>query len=315
MEVSQNLNNTYSLKDNSPKEKSSKTNIKAAALGTIGGLAGGSIAQNVCALSAAGVVAATSKLGNLPQDTIDIIHAASEKALELGGVKDKGVAIEWLKPSGKKLSLFDKLQLVSNPARMVEGIQEGLNAGYSAFQNKIYMPENKVSFLAFHEIGHSINFNNSKFWKGMQKLRMPALALASLPMIYGAISKESKAEDGKELNKKQKINNFIRNNAGKLSFATMLPVLAEEGMATIRGQKLANQLLPKNIARKVLKGNAVAYTSYLITALGFAAAAYTAVKVKDAFVNKRDAQKVEEQQNQKVQEQLSKNDDSKTKNV
>lgn len=314
MEVSQNLNNTYSLKDNSPKEKSSKTNIKAAALGTIGGLASGSIAQNVCALSAAGVVAATSKLGNLPQDTIDIIHAASEKALELGEVKNKGVSIEWLKQSGKKLNLFEKFKIISNPARIQEAIQEGLNAGY-ARNNKIYMPENKVSFLAFHEIGHSINFNNSKFWKGMQKLRMPALALASLPMIYGAISKESKAEDGKELNKKQKINNFIRNNAGKLSFATMLPVLAEEGMATIRGQKLANQLLPKNIARKVLKGNAVAYTSYLITALGFAAAAYTAVKVKDAFVNKRDAQKVEEQQNPKVQEQLSKNDDSKTKNV
>lgn len=314
MEVSQNLNNTYSLKDNSPKEKSSKTNIKAAALGTIGGLAGGSIAQNVCALSAAGVVAATSKLGNLPQDTIDIIHAASEKALELGEVKNKGVSIEWLKQSGKKLNLFEKFKIISNPARIQEAIQEGLNAGY-ARNNKIYMPENKVSFLAFHEIGHSINFNNSKFWKGMQKLRMPALALASLPMIYGAISKESKAEDGKELNKKQKINNFIRNNAGKLSFATMLPVLAEEGMATIRGQKLANQLLPKNIARKVLKGNAVAYTSYLITALGFAAAAYTAVKVKDAFVNKRDAQKVEEQQNQQMQEQLSKNDDSKTKNV
>lgn len=314
MEVSQNLNNTYSLKDNSPKEKSSKTNIKAAALGTIGGLAGGSIAQNVCALSAAGVVAATSKLGNLPQDTIDIIHAASEKALELGEVKNKGVSIEWLKQSGKKLNLFEKFKIISNPARIQEAIQEGLNAGY-ARNNKIYMPENKVSFLAFHEIGHSINFNNSKFWKGMQKLRMPALALASLPMIYGAISKESKAEDGKELNKKQKINNFIRNNAGKLSFATMLPVLAEEGMATIRGQKLANQLLPKNIARKVLKGNAVAYTSYLITALGFAAAAYTAVKVKDAFVNKRDAQKVEEQQKQQVQEQLSKNDDSKTKNV
>lgn len=314
MEVSQNLNNTYSLKDNSQKEKSSKTNIKTAVLGTIGGLAGGSIAQNVCALSAAGVVAATSKLGNLPQDTIDIIHAASEKALELGEVKNKGVSIEWLKQSGKKLNLFEKFKIISNPARIQEAIQEGLNAGY-ARNNKIYMPENKVSFLAFHEIGHSINFNNSKFWKGMQKLRMPALALASLPMIYGAISKESKAEDGKELNKKQKINNFIRNNAGKLSFATMLPVLAEEGMATIRGQKLANQLLPKNIARKVLKGNAVAYTSYLITALGFAAAAYTAVKVKDAFVNKRDAQKVEEQQKQQVQEQLSKNDDSKTKNV
>ncbi len=314
MEVSQNLNNTYSLKDNSPKEKSSKTNIKAAALGTIGGLAGGSIAQNVCALSAAGVVAATSKLGNLPQDTIDVIHAASEKALELGEVKNKGVSFEWLKQSGKKLNLFEKFKIISNPARILEAIQEGLNAGY-ARNNKIYMPENKVSFLAFHEIGHSINFNNSKFWKGMQKLRMPALTLASLPMIYGAISKESKAENGKELNKKQKINNFIRNNAGKLSFATMLPVLAEEGMATIRGQKLANQLLPKNIARKVLKGNAVAYTSYLITALGFAAAAYTAVKVKDAFVNKRDAQKVEEQQNQQVQEQLSKNDDSKTKNV
>lgn len=311
MEVSQNINNVAF----NGKQKSTMKDKAIYANGTVAGIVGGASAQSASALISAGISYTTGKIGNLSQDKIDIIHKASEKALELGGVKDKGVAIEWLKPSGKKLSLFDKLRLISNPTRIREAIQEGLNAGFSGFTNKIYMPENKVSFLAFHEIGHSINFNNSKFWKGMQKLRMPALALASLPMIYGAISKESKAEDGKELNKKQKINNFIRNNAGKLSFATMLPVLAEEGMATIRGQKLANQLLPKNIARKVLKGNAVAYTSYLITALGFAAAAYTAVKVKDAFVNKRDVQKVEEQQKQQVQEQLSKNDDSKTKNV
>lgn len=311
MEVSQNINNVAF----NGKQKSTIKDKTAYASGTVAGIVGGTLAQSASGLVSAGVTSSLGKIGDISQDKIDIIHKASEKALELGGVKDKGVGINWLKPSGKKLSLLDKLRLLSNPARMPEAIQEGLNAGFSASQNKIYMPENKISFASFHEIGHSINFNNSKFWKGMQKMRGPAIALATLPMLYGVLSKESKAEDGKKLNKKQKVNNFIRDNAGKLSFTAMLPMLAEEGMASIRGQKLANKLLSKNLAKTVLKGNAVAYSSYVISALGLAAAAYTAVKIKDAFVNKRDAQKVEEQQKQQMQEQLSKNDDSKTKNV
>lgn len=311
MEVSQNINNVAF----NGKQKSTMKDKAIYAGGAVTGIVGGTLAQSTSCVAAAGIVSAMGKIGNISQDKIDIIHKASEKALELGGVKDKGVAIEWLKPSGKKLSLLDKLQLISNPARMPEAIKEGLNAGYSGFTNKIYMPEKKISFAAFHEIGHSINFNNSKFWKGMQKARGLSMALATLPMLYGVLSKESKAEDGKELNKKQKVNNFIRDNAGKLSFVAMMPVLAEEGMASLRGLKLANKLLPKNLTKHVLKGSAVAYSSYVISALGLAAAAYTAVKIKDAFVNKRDAQKVEEQQNQQVQEQLSKNDDSKTKNV
>ncbi len=311
MEVSQNINNV-GFNGN---QKSTIKDTGIYASGTVAGIAGGALAQSASGLISAGISYTTGKIGNLSQDKIDIIHKASEKALELGGVKDKGVAIEWLKPSGKKLSLFDKLRLISSPKRIKEAVHEGLNAGFSGFTNKIYMPENKISFAAFHEIGHSINFNNSKFWKGMQKMRGPAIALATLPMLYGVLSKESKAEDGKKLNKKQKVNNFIRDNVGKLSFVAMMPVLAEEGMASIRGLKLANKLLPKNLTKHVLKGSAIAYSSYVIGALGLAAAGYTAVKIKDAFVNKRDAQKVKEQQNQQVQQQFSKNDDSKTKNV
>ena len=103
----------------------------------------------------------------------------------------------------------------------------------------------------------------------------------------------------------QKTNNFIRDNAGKLSFAAMLPVLAEEGMATIRGQKLANKLLSKDLAKTILKGNAVGYLAYVLSAVGLAAAAYTAVKIKDAFVNKNNSKK--EQQTMQAQQQTTQN--------
>ena len=300
MEVTQSYNNV-TTPQNQNSSKFNKAAIYAA--GSVAGLYGGSIAQSVCTLPTMGIVSALDKIGNLPQDTIDIIHKASEKALDVSGVKNKGVSIEYLKPSGEKLGLFEKFKLLSNPNRMREAIKEGLNAGHDTFSNKILMPENKISFTAFHEIGHSINFNNSKFWKGMRKARSLSMGLTALPMIYGALSKESKAEDGKELNFLQKTNNFIRNNAGKLSFATMLPVLAEEGMASIRGQKLANKLLPKNVARTVLKGNAVAYSSYVISALGFAAAAYTAVKIKDVIMNEQNkSKKIAAQNNQQPQQ-------------
>ena len=287
MEVTSNFNNVST-------PKKSKTTLKDRAVyagGTIAALVGSSAIQSSSIIPASGVLATISKIEKYPKDTIDLIHKASENALEVSGLKDKGLSIEWLKSSGKKLNLIDKFKLIINQSRGREAIEEGINACFSPITNKIYMPEKKLSFAAFHEIGHAINYNNSKFWNKMQKMGTPAMALAMLPLLYGAISRESKAEDGKDLNKRQKANNFIRNNAGKLSFAAMLPMLAEEGMASIRGQKLANKLLPKNVAKTVLKGNAVAYTSYLISALGFAAASYTAVKIKDAIVNKRQASK------------------------
>ena len=151
------------------------------------------------------------------------------------------------------------------------------------------MPEKGISFAAFHEIGHAMNYNFSKIGKALQHMRLPGMIAASAIALYGAFSSKSKPEEGKELTKGQKVNNFIRNNAGKLSFAAMLPMLAEEAMATIKGNKLAGKLLSPDMLKVVKKGNAVAYLTYIATAASWGLASGAAVKVKDTLVAQKEA--------------------------
>ena len=88
--------------------------------------------------------------------------------------------------------------------------------------------------------------------------------------------------------KGEKVKNFIRNNAGKLSFAAMLPILLEEGMASYKGEKLANKLLSKDMAKIVSKGNKFTYLTYIIGALSIATTSFATVKIKDYLVAKKE---------------------------
>ena len=100
--------------------------------------------------------------------------------------------------------------------------------------------------------------------------------------------KMREARKNKELTKGEKVKNFIRNNAGKLSFAAMLPILFEEGMATYKGQKLADKLLTKDMAQIASKGTKVAYLTYILTALSLATTSFATVKIKDYLVAKKE---------------------------
>lgn len=255
---------------------------------------GGGMATSVTSMGTIGVLGAMKKIGTIPQDRVDILHEAAEKAIKVAGVDKFGVKIKYLEEPKSKRSI---LTMLHNP---IEQIKNGYNACFfpkdarNAFGNIVYkkntilMPEKGLSFAAFHEIGHSINANKSLFWRTMQKTRKLGMIGASFILLYGAFSKNVKSDNGKELTTGQKANNFVRNNAGKLSFAVMLPMLAEEAMASIRGQKLANKLLDKNLAKYVKKGNTVAFTSYLISAAALALGSYAAVKIKDKLTPKED---------------------------
>lgn len=272
------------------------------ALESIGAYMGAGAVSGLISATGPFVLGAAHKIGHVPADTVQILHNAAEEALKVSGMAAKGVKIQYLKEPATKKGLWGMMS-TPNP---IEQIKNGFNAcflpkgiknlfGEFAYKpNTILMPEKEMSFAAFHEIGHSINWNTSKFWRTMQKMRMPGMVLASLPMLYGAFSKKSVAEDGKELTKKQKLNNFIRDNAGKLSFAAMLPMLAEEGMATIRGQKLANKILSPDLAKHVMKGSGVCYLSYLGAAAAVAVGSYAAVKIKDYLVNRKQAKNAEQ---------------------
>ena len=108
----------------------------------------------------------------------------------------------------------------------------------------------------FHELGHAMNANLSKIGKFLQKSRPVSMYLPVLLALYGACTRKAKPknEDGK-LNGAQKTHNFVRDNAGKLAFLASVPMLLEEGMATVKGQKFANKLLKPELANRVLKAN------------------------------------------------------------
>jgi len=280
------------------------TNKKVRSVGgSIAGIAAGSAVQTAVSVGAGkGVIAVMQKMGQLPEETIKTLHDAAEKALDISGMKAKGVKIKYIPQASKKVkgiqALLDPMTQIKqgkNACFAPEGRQ--ILTGEKIIINKIFMPEKSISFASFHEIGHSINYNNSAFWKTMQKMRMPGMILAAVPLLYGALSKKSVAAEGQELTKKQKANNFIRDNAGKLSFVAMLPMLAEEGMASIRGVKLAKQTLDSGLAKHVVKGNCVAYLSYLGGAIAAGLAAATAVKIKDHFVEKKATKLAAQEQN------------------
>ena len=258
--------------------------------------AAASAVAQASAIPALGVIKGIQKIGNLPADKIEIMHKAAEQAIKDTGLAAKGVSIEYLKapqnPKGIKAIFMGP----------VEQIREGLNAcfvnaksslkdlaKYQVKPNTIYMPEKGISYAAFHEIGHAMNANLTKWGTMLQKMRTPGMKAAGLIALYGAFSSKSEPKDGKNLTKGQKVNNFIRNNAGKLAFGAMVPMLFEEAMATIKGNGLAKKLLSPDMFKTVAKGNAVAYMAYLLSAAGLGLGAWTAVKVKDHFTAKKAA--------------------------
>ena len=243
------------------------------------------------------VVNMMKRKGNLPEDTIDLIHSAGEKALKETGLADKGAEIIYLQKHPKEprlpriLTMFNLPEQVKNGDNafcVLKNCVNPLTKEVLFKENTIYMPAKDLSYTLFHEIGHDLNHNFSKLGLALQKLRMPALKLAGLVALFGAFTKNAKPEEDEQLTNAQKAKNFVRDNAGKLSFAITIPVLVEEAMATFKGQKLANKYLPKDIAKIVSNCNKVAFLTYLLMAATAALTSYSAVKIKDYFVAKKE---------------------------
>ena len=250
---------------------------------------GGSTVATATTPIGLGVMKGIHNIGKLPADKIEIMHKAAEKAIKDTGLAAKGLQIEYLKKP--PINLGGMLEFIRNPIKQIEAGYNGMfikGLAEKQMVQSILMPQKDVSFLAFHEIGHAMNNNFSKIGEFIQHARNTLMTLASLIEIYGAFSTKSKPKDGEKLTGMQKVNNFIRNNAGKLAFGAMTPVLLEEGIATLRGNNLAKKLLSPDMFKIVKKGNAVAFLSYLATAAGLGLGAWAAVKIKDKLVERKE---------------------------
>lgn len=204
-----------------------------------------------------------------------------------GELASKGVTLNYVSANAVNVDTRPEFlkKLMPSPE---EQLRQGKNAFFGLKSGKISLPENKMVAAGFHEIGHAINKNSSKLGKALQLIRPLSMLLAGVPLLIGCFSKSKKAKDGEELSSGRKFTNFVRNNAGKLTFATMLPILLEESMASIKGLKLAKETLSPELLKKVSSGNKWGFVSYIIAAVVPAISAYAAVKVKDSMIAKKE---------------------------
>ena len=175
--------------------------------------------------------------------------------------------------------------------QMVKATVEGKNAFFDPQNNAIRINREKAPHLAFHEMGHAYNFNNSKFWKSMQNMKPASMILPVLFASMVLYTKKATANEGEELTKTQKIKNGIRDACPILAAASMLPNLAEEGMATIRGNKWAKQLLDPANYKKVVKANKAGFMTYAIQAAATGLSIWAAKAVKDHYTAPKETAK------------------------
>ena len=277
---------------NEPKEKGS---WRALGASQVAGMASLPIGM----ASVAGMSQVNKKLS---PDQIKAINEAAEKALKDSGLAEKGVEIINLTEADLGVKLKGWKDSLLSMVNTQYATAKGKNAFFNPMTNAVGVNKDKFATATFHELGHAFNANKSKFWGVMQKMRMPSMLLATGLAIFAASTKKAEAKDGEELTKGQKTKNFVRNNAGYIAGASMLPVIAEEVMASVRGCKWANANLPKELAKKVKTTNIFGAVSYVAAAAAVALSAFVATKVKDSIMEKQKA-KFEAEQNNNIQPQ------------
>lgn len=270
--------------------------------GTIlGGVAAGSV---VNALVAAPAQLVAPKLmekmadisRNLTDDEFKTVEKAITETIETSGLAKKGVGIikataenadEISKIMAKEMDSSSIMKVFPKNVKEIIGnvlhsmVQEGKNALYTFKSKKIIMPEKELSLALFHEAGHAANHNLSAIGRALQKCRK--LSLLGMPIAMIAFWKTKKAPNQEPTTVTDKTTTFIKENAGKLTFLTFIPMLLEEGLASIKGNNFAKKILSPELAKKVSHSNALGFLTYIGMASFTSLGIYLGTKVKDSI--------------------------------
>lgn len=246
----------------------------------------------------------TNKLSHIPinnlmnglsQSDKNTFKEAGDKAFSISNLAQKGVKItdvtkenygniiktkkkelpQWLNTFPKLKKVYENLNIIK-----IKMVLNGDNAFYNDQRNEILINKANRSISIFHEMGHALNKNNGRISKVLQKLRSPMGVIASVS-IFTALLKRKKADGEKPEGFFDKTTTFIKENAGKLTFAGILPTLLEEGLASLKGEKLAKLVLSPENLKKIKKHNLYCYFTYLGFAIGTALTAVAMSKVRD----------------------------------
>ena len=220
----------------------------------------------------------------LPAKGVKLFNAEGQSAAVLDVIKKE---MPKVLTANKTLSRIIEQRIIKPAANATV---EGKNALFAAKSQKVVVNMEKASFFAFHEMGHALNKNASKIGKFLQKSRV-LCGVTGAFALYTAIFKRKKAEGEEPKGIFDKATTFIKEHAGKIAFLSMLPVVVEETMASVKGAKLAKGLLSPELYKNLNKIHAKAGLTYIGAAIGMGLAAYIGKTVRDAIAGPKEVHK------------------------
>lgn len=265
--------------------------------------AAGAVALTVASPTASLLHRATEKavlsaLDNASQFN-DQFKRAAELAFNDSGLASKGVRyVNAANLTGEQITNYSNevlskwVQKLPTPIKemFVEStlgtIKSGKNAIFLPGTNQILVNTEKLSVASFHEMGHAMN-KFSKIGNILQKCA--SMQKLSIPIILIAAFKPKKAEGEKANGVIDKTTTFIKNNAGKLAFATFLPTLLEEGLASVKAAKIAKPHLSADMFKKLNIVNGKAFLTHLGVAAASALTAKAASWIHDKIASPKKA--------------------------
>lgn len=239
---------------------------------------------------------------SITQDEFQTINNSTQKALKTTGLDKKGVDI--IKTSDENLESIIKItwkelnsglgkystqeKKLATLNRQLYDFIEDSGICFAKSSNKIILPKNNHILGMFHEMGHAL-VNSSSFGKIISKSRN-AFGLC-VPIYLISMLKTKKAQGEEPKNKIDKAGDFVKNNAGKLAFLSFAPLLLDEGLATIKGNKIAKEVLGENLAKKVAKANKLGFSTYALLATCTSFGLFLSTKIKDKIAHNKVNQK------------------------
>ncbi len=235
---------------------------------------------------------ANAKMHQVSQENSKLLIDAIEDCFQKSGLAQKGYKVVNITPNNveqiiensKKaaqstMNPFKRRRLARRLTRKLHSISSGIQAACVLKDKYILVNMEKFGAAVVHEGGHGLNAAGNIFTKGLQSARQ---ITKLVPIILGiGILMPKNKDNNAPQNKLTKAGNFVKNNAGKLAFATFIPILFEEALASIRGAKLFKDNLPKNVLKQINKCNALYWTTYLSEALIISAGVGIIVKAVD----------------------------------
>ncbi len=170
----------------------------------------------------------------------------------------------------------------------------GKNASFNwgIGNKKVYINTKNGMHMFPHELGHAMNHrilgeDGQRIVYGVLRNRKVSRYMIRTALLASLLinnKKERKNNDSDNIIIRGV--NFIKDNSAKLAFLALTPLVIEEGMASVHGQRMAKKYFNKDVMKYITKSHLHSFTSYLKLPVTACIAMYSAKKARDYVCQK-----------------------------